>query len=325
MIEAVGYRFWPTYFAHARSAGARRAAGSRSRPSPCRTTGCWPPATRTPGSRSTSSPAGCCRRSRRSARDHRAATPRLRTVDMISLRPHYAETLRLWRERFVRAPRRGVGVGLRRRVPADVGAVPGVLGGRLPVRLSRRLPVDVRTDGRADERRTSSSSRPRRCAALVVVHAITFAIGRRIGRYNVVDVTWGVGFVAVAAVAAVVGTGDLFRRLLLLALVAVWGLRLAWHMSGKSAGKGEDPRYADLLRGDFSARRAAQDLPDPGRSRPGSSRCRCSCRRSPGRRPSRCWPRPGAGRGGVAGRRVSSRPSAITSCGCSRPIPPTRA
>ena len=26
---------------------------------------------------------------------------RLRTVDMFSLRPHYAETLRLWRERFV--------------------------------------------------------------------------------------------------------------------------------------------------------------------------------------------------------------------------------
>ena len=44
-----------------------------------------------------------------------------------------------------------------------------------------------------------------------------------------------------------------FRRVLLLVLVAVWGLRLAWHMIVKSAGKGEDPRYRDLLRGDFSA------------------------------------------------------------------------
>jgi steroid 5-alpha reductase family enzyme len=88
---------------------------------------------------------------------------------------------------------------------------------------------------------------------LVAMHAITFAIGRRIGRYNVVDVTWGLGFVGVAAVAAVLGTGDLFRRLLLLVLVAVWGLRLAWHMVRKSAGKGEDPRYDALLRGDFSA------------------------------------------------------------------------
>ncbi|MBX7433806.1 DUF1295 domain-containing protein [Mycobacterium sp. Y57] len=90
-------------------------------------------------------------------------------------------------------------------------------------------------------------------AILVLVHAITFAVGRRIGRYNVVDVTWGLGFVAVAAVCAAIGDGDPLRRLLLLALVAVWGLRLAWHMVGKSAGKGEDPRYRALLRNDFSA------------------------------------------------------------------------
>ena len=90
-------------------------------------------------------------------------------------------------------------------------------------------------------------------AILVVTYGVTFLIGRRIGRYNVVDATWGVGFVAVAAVAALLGTGDVFRRLLLLALVAVWGLRLAWHMIGKSAGKGEDPRYDSLLKGDFSA------------------------------------------------------------------------
>jgi steroid 5-alpha reductase family enzyme len=54
-------------------------------------------------------------------------------------------------------------------------------------------------------------------------------------------------------VAAAVGNGDLFRRLLLLVLVAIWGLRLAWHMVGKSAGKGEDPRYDKLLGGDYSA------------------------------------------------------------------------
>src|SRR5580765_5150324 len=89
-------------------------------------------------------------------------------------------------------------------------------------------------------------------AILVVVHGMTFLIGRRLGRYNVVDVTWGLAFVAVAAVSAAVGTGDLFRRLLLLVLVSVWGLRLAWHLNRKLAGHGEDPRYENLLRGDFS-------------------------------------------------------------------------
>lgn len=85
--------------------------------------------------------------------------------------------------------------------------------------------------------------------ALAVVHSVTFVIGRWIGRYNVVDVAWGIGFVAVAAVTAALGHGDSARRWLLLVLVSIWGLRLSWHIWRKTAGKGEDPRYADLLRG----------------------------------------------------------------------------
>jgi steroid 5-alpha reductase family enzyme len=89
--------------------------------------------------------------------------------------------------------------------------------------------------------------------AVVVVHSFTFLIARRIRRYNVVDIAWGIGFVAVAAVAAAVGSGDLRRRILLLALTTVWGLRLGSFLYTRTKGKGEDPRYRDLLRGDFSA------------------------------------------------------------------------
>jgi steroid 5-alpha reductase family enzyme len=84
--------------------------------------------------------------------------------------------------------------------------------------------------------------------ALAVVHSVTFAIGKRIGRYNVVDVAWGVGFVAIAAVAATFGHGEATRRWLLLALVTIWGLRLSWHIQRKTVGRGEDPRYVALLR-----------------------------------------------------------------------------
>ncbi len=83
---------------------------------------------------------------------------------------------------------------------------------------------------------------------LAVLQAATFLVGRRIGRYNVVDVSWGgLGFVLVALVAAVIGDGDTLRRWLVVVLVAVWGLRLTWHMYAKSAGKGEDPRYVEML------------------------------------------------------------------------------
>jgi steroid 5-alpha reductase family enzyme len=85
-------------------------------------------------------------------------------------------------------------------------------------------------------------------AALLVVFAVTFGVARRIGRYNVVDVAWGLGFIAVAAVAAILGHGDPTRRWLLLVLVAIWALRLSGYIHRRSAGKGEDPRYADLLR-----------------------------------------------------------------------------
>lgn len=82
---------------------------------------------------------------------------------------------------------------------------------------------------------------------LAVLHTLTFLVGRRIGRYNVVDVAWGLGFVLVAMVAAALGEGDGLRRWLFVVLVGIWGLRLSWHMHVKSAGKGEDPRYTELL------------------------------------------------------------------------------
>ena len=103
-------------------------------------------------------------------------------------------------------------------------------------------------------------------ASVAAVHGATFLIARRIGRYNIVDIAWGIGFVAIAAVAAAVGSGDLFRRFLLLGLVAVWGLRLAGFLYVRSRGQGEDQRYRDLLKGRLLGRhRAPQDLRRAGR------------------------------------------------------------
>ena len=79
-------------------------------------------------------------------------------------------------------------------------------------------------------------------AAAMVATAV---VARRIGRVNVVDVTWGLALVVVAIVCALLsGTGQSW---LLAVLVAVWGLRLSWHIWRRSRGHGEDPRYAAML------------------------------------------------------------------------------
>lgn len=60
---------------------------------------------------------------------------------------------------------------------------------------------------------------------------------------SIVDIFWGIGFVSVNAL-YVFGTGDLnSRKLLILALVTLWGFRLAIYLAIRNIGKGEDFRY----------------------------------------------------------------------------------
>ena len=86
-------------------------------------------------------------------------------------------------------------------------------------------------------------------AGLVVLLAVTFAVAVRQNRHSVIDTVWGLGFVVVAGISWVLsaGYGDAGRRLLLLALVAVWGIRLAVHIGARARGGHEDPRYVDML------------------------------------------------------------------------------
>jgi steroid 5-alpha reductase family enzyme len=88
-------------------------------------------------------------------------------------------------------------------------------------------------------------------AVAVLIFIASWEIGRRIGRYNVVDVTWGLAFIAIAATALgwARGHDDIVtaRQWLVLALTAVWGLRLSTYIGLRSRGHGEDPRYDAML------------------------------------------------------------------------------
>jgi steroid 5-alpha reductase family enzyme len=95
--------------------------------------------------------------------------------------------------------------------------------------------------------------------AVLVLILGTWVLGRTLGRFNVIDVAWGLGFVVVAWVAYAVsaGHGDDTRRLLMAVLVTLWGGRLAGYIAWRSRGKGEDPRYADMLEGHADPARRA--------------------------------------------------------------------
>ncbi|MET3960639.1 steroid 5-alpha reductase family enzyme [Marmoricola sp. OAE513] len=116
------------------------------------------------------------------------------------------------------------------------------------------------------------------CLAVVVALMVLTAVLTRVtGRVSVVDTIWGLGFIVVAITAVLVGRGvqpdavsvavlsdeaspllrlsdipnpfddQKFRTWLLVAMVVVWGGRLAWHIGRRSHGGGEDPRYEELM------------------------------------------------------------------------------
>jgi steroid 5-alpha reductase family enzyme len=84
------------------------------------------------------------------------------------------------------------------------------------------------------------------CAAFLIG---MFFVGLGVGRFNVVDVAWGPGFVLVAVVARALsgGYGVTWRKAALVIATAVWGLRLGGYIAWRSRGRGEDPRYAEML------------------------------------------------------------------------------
>lgn len=82
-------------------------------------------------------------------------------------------------------------------------------------------------------------------AAWMVVGWLASLVMRDI---SVVDVAWGLGFVAIAWVVFLVADGAEARKLLVAGLVTVWGLRLSLHLARRHSREGADFRYEELQR-----------------------------------------------------------------------------
>jgi steroid 5-alpha reductase family enzyme len=90
-------------------------------------------------------------------------------------------------------------------------------------------------------------------AAVVAVLMLgTFGYAMLTRGHAIMDTIWPLGFVVIAVVSFVLsagsGSGNGGRRVLVLVLTAVWGLRLGAHVFSRNRGQGEDKRYASLLR-----------------------------------------------------------------------------
>ncbi len=83
---------------------------------------------------------------------------------------------------------------------------------------------------------------PAASLALALYMLAWFAVSLVARRNDVADIAWGPGFVLVGAV-ALLHSDRTPRMVVLLLLVAVWGVRLSAHIYLRGRGRGEDPRY----------------------------------------------------------------------------------
>jgi len=72
-----------------------------------------------------------------------------------------------------------------------------------------------------------------------------FVLALRLRDNSIADVGWGLGFILVALVTLALSGGIVPRQALVLALVMVWGVRLAIRIYRRNRGKGEDFRYRE--------------------------------------------------------------------------------
>jgi steroid 5-alpha reductase family enzyme len=77
----------------------------------------------------------------------------------------------------------------------------------------------------------------------LVLMTVTWAVSVVRHDVSLVDRVWGLSFVIAAVVYAVLGDGATPRTVVVVALVAIWGLRLSIYITKRNWGDEEDPRY----------------------------------------------------------------------------------
>ena len=89
----------------------------------------------------------------------------------------------------------------------------------------------------------SSTAMSTAALAITVLMIVTWVISLVLKNASIVDVAWGIGFVAVAWMVAARVDGNVDRQFLIVAMTTLWGVRLAVYLFIRNRGAGEDHRY----------------------------------------------------------------------------------
>jgi steroid 5-alpha reductase family enzyme len=81
---------------------------------------------------------------------------------------------------------------------------------------------------------------------ILVLMTILWVMSIILKNVSIVDIFWGLGFVVTACFYFISTDGYLPRKIIILALVSLWGLRLSSYIGWRNHGKGEDFRYREF-------------------------------------------------------------------------------
>jgi len=81
---------------------------------------------------------------------------------------------------------------------------------------------------------------------IMALMTILWIVSIIIKNVSIVDIFWGLGFVIASTFYFLKSEGNDTRKIIIMALVALWGFRLSLYLAWRNTGKGEDFRYREF-------------------------------------------------------------------------------
>jgi steroid 5-alpha reductase family enzyme len=85
-------------------------------------------------------------------------------------------------------------------------------------------------------------------AAIVALFTILWIVSLVVRNSSIVDMWWGPGILVIGLAYFLTTDGAQSRGRMVVSLLALWAIRLAWHIGARNIGHGEDFRYAKWRR-----------------------------------------------------------------------------